>query len=248
MPEAMPKIFKASGDVQAAVVCLHGFGGMPYEVNPVAAACAVAGLDAITVLLPGHGYAQPQDQRREFARLTRPGLLTAARETIAQARKTYRRVGVFGLSTGGAIALLMAAESRIDACAVGAAALRLPTSAEILIPLLSWASFYLPKHSAYDFYVPTYSFHHSRALRALWQVSKAARSRLANIACPVYAAHSHHDAVIPPVVMNWLERDISSSLETAWFDDCGHCLPLDVSGAAVSQDVAEFMVKRLGLE
>ena len=231
MPEAMPKIFKASGDVQAAVVCLHGFGGMPYEVNPVAAACAVAGLDAITVLLPGHGYAQPQDQRREFARLTRPGLLTAARETIAQARKTYRRVGVFGLSTGGAIALLMAAESRIDACAVGAAALRLPTSAEILIPLLSWASFYLPKQSAYDFYVPTYSFHHSRALRALWQVSKVARSRLADIQCPI--------------VMNWLKRDISSSLETAWFDDCGHCLPLDVSGAAISQDVAEFMVKRL---
>ncbi|MEO1622823.1 MAG: hypothetical protein AAFU53_17535 [Cyanobacteria bacterium J06632_3] len=40
----------------AAVVCVHGFTGVPYEVMPVARACAEAGMGAIAPLLPGHGY------------------------------------------------------------------------------------------------------------------------------------------------------------------------------------------------
>lgn len=245
MPEALPKLFKAGQGSQAVVVCLHGFGGVPYEVEPVAKACAALGLDAVTVVQPRHGYSRPAVQRDEFSRLRSPELIETARRAIAQARQRYDRVGIFGLSMGGALALLMAAEQRVDACAVAAAALRLPTVAEVLIPTLSWAPFYLPVFDKYDFYLPNYRFYHSWALRSLLQVSKAARSRLGEITCPVWAVHSKQDDTIPPVVMDWMERDIKAPLETAWYNQSSHAMLLDVDGETIAQFIAQALRQAL---
>jgi carboxylesterase len=247
LKEALPQFFAAQGEgtAQSVVVCLHGFTGMTYEADPVAEACNQVGLDAVTVLLPGHGYAAKSEQVRQFSRITGEGLLEAARSVIAEARQRYGQVAIFGQSMGGAIALKMAAEQRVDACAVVAPALRLATNAEILIPLLSWASFTLTSNLQQDFYLPCYDFYHSKALRALWQVSQRARNSLTDITCPVYAAHSHNDTTIPPVVMEWLQRDISN-LTYQWFDNSNHVLTRDVDGDEVCRQVAEFLGKTAG--
>jgi carboxylesterase len=244
LKEALPQFFaaRAEGTAEAVVVCLHGFTGMTYEADPVAAACSQMGLDAVTVLLPGHGYAAKPDQVRQFSRITGEGLLESARCVIAEARQRYGRVAIFGQSMGGAIALQMAAEHRVDACAVAAPALRLTTNAEILIPLLSWASFTLNSNLQQDFYLPCYDFYHSKALRALWQVCRRARSSLTDITCPVYAAHSHNDTTIPPVVMDWLQRDVPN-LTYQWFDNSNHVLTRDVDGDEVCHQVALFLSK-----
>jgi carboxylesterase len=246
MQAALPHFFaaKKGEKADAVVVCLHGFTGMTYEIDPVAEACNRVGLDAVTVLLPGHGYAAKPEQVRQFSRITGQGLLEAARIVIAEARRRYDRVAIFGQSMGGAIALLMAAEQRVDACAVAAPALRLATNAELLIPLLSWASFTLTSNLQQDFYLPCYDFYHSRALRALWQVSRRARNALTDITCPVYAAHSHNDTTIPPVVMDWLQRDVST-LTYQWFDDSNHVLTRDVNGDEVCRQVAAFLGQRV---
>jgi carboxylesterase len=247
IPDAIPQFYPAQVGQRAKgiVVCLHGFTGTAYETRPIAEACAQKGLDAVTLLLPGHGYGEPTTQRRQFARITAEGLLTATRQILQQAHQHYQRVGIFGLSMGGAIALQMAAEQRVDACAVAAAALRLPTKAEILIPLLSWAKFTLSSELTQDFYLPCYDFYHSRALRALWQVSLQARANLTHITCPVYAAHSHHDTTIPPVVMQQMQRDISTLKAAVWLDDSNHVLTLDRDRDTLRRQVAEFMVANL---
>lgn len=244
LKDAMPRFFPARDreKAEAVVVCLHGFTGMTYEADPVAEACSRLGMDAVTVLLPGHGYAEKSVQVRQFSHITGRGLLEATRLVLSEARGQYKKVGIFGQSMGGAIALQMAAEHRVDACAVAAPALRLATNAEILIPLLSWAEFTLPSNLQQDFYLPCYDFYHSKALRALWQVCRRARNSLTDITCPVYAAHSHNDATIPPVVMDWLQRDVSN-LTYQWFDASNHVLTRDVEGDEVSRQVGEFLKK-----
>ena len=61
---------------------------------------------------------------------------------------------------------------------------------------------------------------------------RRARNSLTEITCPVYAAHSHNDTTIPPVVMDWLQRDVSD-LTYQWFDDSNHVLTRDVDGDEV---------------
>ena len=143
IPDAKPLYLQANHKVDAIVICLHGFTGNTYEVSPVMSTLSDMGLSVAAPLLPGHGYQDRLKQEQEFSKITLKGMLSAARQEIAKARERCSHIGMFGLSMGGAISLTMAAEGLLDACAVAAPALRLPLKAEILIPLLSWASFSL---------------------------------------------------------------------------------------------------------
>ena len=245
--DARPKYFKSEQLAKAIVICLHGFTGTPYGVLPVGEACFGSGIDAVTPILPGHGYEQVTDQRREFPKMTMEGMFEAARKEIYRARQSYELVGMFGLSMGGAIALTMAAEGLIDACAVAAPALRLPLRAEILIPLFGWASFWTSSRTKQPFYLPAYDAYHSHSLRELRRISRHARSKLAKIHCPTLVAHSHADPTIPSIVAKWIEAETAGKVEVVWFDRSGHCLPRDVQGKQVSETVAKFFNGALGL-
>ena len=238
--DARPKYFKSEQPAKAIVICLHGFTGTPYEVQPVGEACFGMEIDAVTPILPGHGYEQVADQRREFPRMTMEGMFEAARQEIYRARQSYQFVGMFGLSMGGAIALTMAAEGLIDACAAAAPALRLPLQAEILIPLLGWASFWTPSYTKQPFYLPAYHAYHSHSLRELRRIGRHARSQLTKIQCPTLVVHSHRDPTIPAIVANWIQTEIPGKVKVAWFNESGHCMPRDVQGEEVSETVAQF--------
>ena len=244
IPDAKPLYSKAKQNVDAIVICLHGFTGHPYEVSPAMSSLSDMGLPAVAPLLPGHGYRERLKQEQEFSKITLDGMLSAARQEITKARERYSRVGMFGFSMGGAIALTMASEGLLDTCAVAAPALRLPCKAEILIPLLSWASFTMEAPSQELFYLPVYEFHHSRALRTLWQLSGYARRRLPEIRCPTLAVHSHNDPTVPPIVLEMMQKQIPTEIEIAWFDDSGHVMLLDVSGPDVSSKVAGFFQRQ----
>ncbi|MGK7914582.1 MAG: alpha/beta hydrolase [Prochloraceae cyanobacterium] len=245
MLEARPQYLRSNNDAEAVVICLHGFTGVPYEVGPAVKVIANSGLSAVAPLLPGHGYQDRSEQEQHFALITAAGMLAAARQEIARARKHYRHVGMFGLSMGGAIALSMAAEGWLDACAVAAPALRLPLKAEIFIPLLSWASFILESPPIEPFYLPAYEFQHSWALRTLWRLARLARHQLPQIECPVLGIHSRHDPIVPPVVLKLMQNRIRRPIETAWFDESGHCMLLDTNGPAVASTIAEFFLRQL---
>ena len=249
MPEAIPLHARPCSATDAVIICVHGFTSNPYEISPVADALANAGLAAVVPLLPGHGYREHFRQRQEFAKITKDAMLNAVRQEIARAREQYSQVGMLGFSMGGAIALSMAAEGLLDACAVVAPAIRLPLKGEILIPLLSWARFTLNAPVKDPFYLPVYTFHHSRALRSLWQLSRHARSQLPKIQCPILGIHSYQDPVVPPIVLDIMQERIPNAIEMAWFDHSGHVMQLDVSGDAVAAKIADFFKRQfLSLE
>lgn len=232
----------------AVVICLHGFSGMPYEVYPALEAIAQRGLAACCPLLPRHGYRDPAVQHREFAQLQPGELLRAVRCEIAQARQQYRRVGLMGFSMGGAIALTLAAEGLVDACAVIAPALRLPLKGELLIPLLGWADFEVAAPSTEPFHFPKYSFHHARALRTLWQIAAQARRGLGQIACPLQVIQSQGDRTIPPRVVGLIERRVPGPIEVEWFQASGHLMLLDCQSKAVAAVLSDFFERQLAQE
>ncbi|ABW32862.1 esterase/lipase, putative (plasmid) [Acaryochloris marina MBIC11017] len=244
MPDAKPQFCKAKPNGDAVVICVHGFTGNPYDVSPAISTLSNMGLSVVAPLLPGHGYRERHKQEQAFSNITPEGMLSAARQEIARAREHYSKVGMFGFSMGGAISLTMASEGLIDACAVAAPALRLSRKAEILIPLLSWASFSIEAPPQEPFYLPVYEFYHSKALRTLWQLSGYARRRLSHIQCPVFAVHSHKDLMVPPIVLGMMQENIPFEIETAWFDESGHSMLLDVSGPRVSSAIASFFQRQ----
>ncbi|MEX2682365.1 MAG: alpha/beta hydrolase [Candidatus Sigynarchaeota archaeon] len=249
-PEGLPFYSKAAGDSKAVVVCFHGFGATPYETRPVADACVRAGIDAVVPILPGHGYAHDEDQKREIVKMTKDGLLEAARQEVARARERYKTVFAYGQSMGGAIALSIAAEGIVDACATTAPALKLPAGSGFNMVLtamfLNKLSFFIKKKPRSRTFVNySYSHHSSIAGAQMQRLSLHARSVLGSIACPVLVAHSHGDSTIDPVVTDWVRSKARGTVEIAWFDKSDHTMPLDVQGPEVSAAIAGFFTRYL---
>nr|MDO8086368.1 alpha/beta fold hydrolase [Candidatus Sigynarchaeum springense] len=248
--EGMPFHSKAAGGSKAVVVCFHGFGATPYETRPVADACVRAGIDAVAPLLPGHGYARDDDQKREIVKMTRDGVLEAARREVARAQERYKTVFVYGQSMGGAIALSIAGEGLVDACATTAPALKLPAGAGFIMVFTALffnkLSFFIKKKQrSREFVNYSYSYNSSLAGAQMQRLSLHARSMLSSIACPVLVAHSHRDSTIDPVVTDWVQSRAKGMVEIAWFDKSDHTMPLDVQGAEVSAAIATFFTYHL---
>jgi len=240
MSDALPQYFQPKNSSETVIICLHGFTGTPYEIAPLGEALVKKGLSAVIPTLPGHGYQENTEQKKQFASINQNIMIKAVQQEIEIARKYYRHVGIFGFSMGGAIALSMAALGLIDAVAVAAPALRLPRKAEILIPILSRINFTIQAPISEPFYLPGYEFYHSFALKTLFDLSKLARNQLSEIKCPVLGIHSHSDKIVPPIVLGLMQSSIQSEIEIAWFDNSGHSMLLDCNGEEVALKVANF--------
>lgn len=94
---------KAAGT--RAVVLLHGYNDSPQTMRAPAAALHAAGWSVYVPLLPGHGRSL-----RAFAQSGAERWLAASRDAVREALERHRTVVVGGLSLGGAIATIMAAE------------------------------------------------------------------------------------------------------------------------------------------
>src|SRR5205814_8043094 len=89
---------------------LHGFGDTPQTLALMAARVNDAGFSVSVPLLPGHGRAP-----EEFFRSTADEWMSAARDSFLHVRELCSSVAIAGLSMGGAIAAILAADfSEID--------------------------------------------------------------------------------------------------------------------------------------
>lgn len=102
IPGAGPIELSAPG-ARDAVLLIHGFGDSPDTLRFLAADLSARGFSVYAPLLPGHG--RTLEAFRASARGT---WLNAARDAYAKMAARYDRVGVVGLSMGGALAVLVA--------------------------------------------------------------------------------------------------------------------------------------------
>ena len=87
------------------VLLLHGFGDTPQTLALLARRLHKSGYSLYAPLLPGHGR-----NIDAFGRSRATDWIAAARSALAQMRGRHDSVSVVGLSMGGALAVLLAAE------------------------------------------------------------------------------------------------------------------------------------------
>jgi len=144
--DGFPFYFKHELKSNSIVICLHGYTASPYETRPIAAECFKRGIDAAAPLLPGHGFKNLKDQKRELAtKMKKDNMLQFVREEINFARENYKKVFIYGQSMGGIISLAIAGENIVDGCAVTAPVIKLPFGAGLLSWLFSWCDIYIKK-------------------------------------------------------------------------------------------------------
>jgi len=251
-PRVDPGAFEFSpggGGEPAAVLCLHGLSGTPYEVRAIGEACAARGLAAHGPMLPGHG-AEPE----ALAGVASYALwIEAAREHVRVLRARHEQVFVAGLSMGGLLALSVAAEQLVDALAVVGTPLRLPAPVRVAVPLLWRVRPYLTKRGGSDIVDPAARARHPsmpvmplRAVRELLRLQRVVAPALSRVRAPILVAHGARDRTANPADAQVILRTVGS-IEREWVDctASGHVVPVDVDGPLLARAVSSFFLRRI---
>jgi carboxylesterase len=241
------------GTRPGAVLVLHGFNDSPQAVMPTANALHAAGWTVRVPALPGHGRSFP-----DFANSRAHDWETAARTELAQLQKEHGAVAVCGMSMGGALALLLAAETP-DVRGVVALAPYLHLSKPmnllfLLGPLIALGPKYLKgggKRSIHDpaaaAAIIAYRISTPRLLYELVRLTRHAYDALSSVRQPVLVMQSREDNRIPQrSATNAFERIGSSDKTMVWLSGTGHVITVDYGHADLERQVVAWLEKRLG--
>jgi carboxylesterase len=229
------------------ILLLHGFGDTPQTLALLAQHLHASGFDVKVPLLPGHGR-----NVDAFAASRRTDWLACARLELAEMQASHRTVSIAGLSMGGAIAAILAAESRdIKALVLIAPYLDLPATHRIA-SALHWIwgpiagvqksnsprSILDPLERAKNLGYGAYT---ARLLYELWRLAAQARRVLPLITAPTLIIQSRADPRIAPSVA---ERAVSSlgakEKKLSWADG-GHIITVDTGRERVFAEVTDWL-------
>ena len=239
--------FDLPGDGGAAVLCLHGLTGTPYEVRSLGEALSHAGVRAMGPLLPGHGGDPAALRRTPYT-----AWLDAARVAARQLRRDHDVVFGVGLSMGGLVALHLAAESVFDAVVCVAVPLALRHPGVALARFAKYLIRELPKRQGSDIRDPAARMRHPgmsvmplAAVAEMQKLQSEVRARLAEIRVPLLAAHGALDATAYPGDALTILRIVGSAdKEHLVLPRSGHVVPVDFDGPALAAAAVRFLVGR----
>lgn len=231
-----------------AVLLLHGFGDTPQTLAYVAAAFHGEGYAVRAPLLPGHGRTL-----HDFRSTRAKQWITGARDAYTALRATHEHVAIVGLSMGGALGIIIAAETpELPALALIAPYVSMPTSARIV------ARF----HRAWELFRPTFdsggerSIHDAREKErslaygfitpgTLFELSRVVRRvqvSLPRVKAPTLVIHGLNDERIPPeAATREYARLGASTKELVWAASGGHVLTVDVGRDVVIRRVLAWV-------
>ncbi len=251
------------GDGPDACLLLHGFSGAPSELQPVAERLARAGMRCLVPLLPGHGKTA-----LELHQTSRAQLREAARAAL-QSLTPARNIFLVGLSAGAMLALELAAHLRmregdpkLSALALLAPAARFTGTTWIYanalgrLPLPRAARLFLNKGRRdvasgtiepisrdlrSDGSLTRVPISWGRELRLL---SREALGLAPRVRAPTLVLQGEKDQTAAPSGARLLAARLGSrELETRFFPESGHVLPIDRDGPAVCDAVADFFAR-----
>lgn len=247
-----PKNPKAAFHLQGSkgqALLLHGFTGTPYEVRPLAEVFNEQGYAVWAPLLPGHGG--------DGAAINN----TTLEQWHLAVMSTYQEMAgegpqvVAGVSMGGLLATLLAAQKKLNALVLIAPAFELfPTGKAAISLSFMGAHHLLPTlrkaeqggdivDKSAQIFNPNTPEIPIRGLQELEKVRQLALKALPKITVPVFLAHGEKDRTIPPQTSVDISLKLIHAPETVLhrFPCSGHVLPIDLEQQELQNALRHFL-------
>ena len=230
------------------VLLLHGFGDTPQTLSLLARRLHKAGYSVLVPLLPGHGRAM-----NDFTRSRANEWIAAARSSFFEMRDRSNGTSIAGLSMGGALAVLVAAEARdVSAVVLIAPYLGMPRTLR-LAAATHWVwgrlAGELNGRSPRSIHDPiereknlSYGAVTARALHELSKVMTRARKALPQVTAPTLIVQSREDPRISPdIAESALEELGAKEKKLVWTEGAGHIITVDYGRERVFGEVEKWL-------
>ena len=247
---AEPLLLK--GTRPGAVLLLHGFNDSPQAMTSMATALHTVGWSVFVPALPGHARTL-----QAFAQSGATDWESAARDELRQIQAVNAEVAICGMSMGGALALLLAAEVPEVRAAVALAPYLHRARAliwlRLLGPVAALGARWVASGGQSSIRDPAaaqriiaYRMATPRLIRELARVTRDARDALPRVTQPVLVLQSREDIRIPAASAERAFAAIGSADKTLeWLSGAGHVIAVDFGHEAVEQRVIEWLSARL---
>jgi carboxylesterase len=230
------------------VLLLHGFGDTPQTLALLARQLRKSGYSVLAPLLPGHGRSM-----ESFGKSGASEWIAAAKDTYIDMRSRHDSVSVVGLSMGGALAVLLAAEQHeIPALVLIAPYLGMPRRLQIAATThWLWGGLFgevrarnprsirdqieREKNLAYGTVT-------GRALYELSMVVQRARKSLTSVRAPALIIQSREDPRCSPTVAEFALKTLGSKeKKLVWTEGAGHVITVDYGRERVFSEVQRWL-------
>ena len=230
------------------VLLLHGFGDTPQTLALLARKLHKSGYSLYAPLLPGHGR-----NMDAFGKSRAADWISAARSALAEMRGRHESVSVVGLSMGGALAVLLAAElDDIPALVLIAPYLGMPRVLRLAASMhWAWERFVGEVNSRDPRSIRdpiereknlAYGAITGRALFELSKVVKLARKSLRSVKAPTLIIQSREDPRCPPDVAEFAFKALGAyEKKLVWTEGAGHIITVDYGREHVFTEVEQWL-------
>lgn len=201
-----PFLFEPDQSNEMGVVLVHGFLASPAEVRGFGERLACCGYTVLGVRLKGHGTSPWDLRERSWEDWS-----TSVDRGYETMTALTRRVCLVGFSTGGALALQLAANRPENLAGVAAVSvpLRFQNKSMMLVPLMHTANQLVRWVSAYEGIAPflaneseqpeiNYRHMPVRGLYELRRMMEDLQNRLKDVRCPVLILQGSDDPIVAP--------------------------------------------------
>lgn len=230
------------------VLLLHGFGDTPQTLVRLAGRLRKSDYSVLAPLLPGHGRSM-----ESFGKSRASDWIAAARDAYIDMRVRHDSVSVVGLSMGGALAVLVAAEQHeIPALVLIAPYLGMPRLLRIAAAthwLWGRALGEVQATNPQSIRDPierekslAYGAVTGRELHELSKVVRQARKSLSNVRAPTLLIQSKEDPRCSPAVAEFARKTLGSEeKKLVWTEGAGHIITVDYGRERVFGEVQRWL-------
>lgn len=230
------------------VLLLHGFGDTPQTLSLLARRLARNGYGVLVPLLPGHGR-----NLDAFRRSRAEQWISAARDALHGMRERYASVSVVGLSMGGALAVLIAAESgSTKSLSLIAPYLWMPTRIRLAARVhWLWGALTgeINARSPRSIHDPiereknlAYGAVTGRTLFELSKVVRRARKALPRVTTPTLVIMSREDPRVAPEVGEFAIKKLGArDKKLVWTEGAGHIITVDYGRERVFTEITTWL-------
>lgn len=229
----------------AAVLCLHGLTGTPYEVRPIGEALVARGLRARGPWMAGH-----EAGHLALAETRHGEWIALAERELARLQASHARVFVAGVSMGGLVSLRLAETRSVDGLVVVGTPLALPLPIRLLARLLRPVMPMRAKRGS-DIRDPAARARHPgleamplAAVTELVALQALVAPALGRIRAPILVTHGRLDRTAQPRDAERIHGEVASGDKSlVYLERSGHVATVDYDGAELARQAADFIAR-----
>lgn len=239
MPEAQPFLLEGGPH---GVLLIHGFTGSAGHMRPLGEKLNAMGFTVRGINLPGHATSM-----EDMARTGWQDWLDASKDAATELMARCERISAAGLSMGGVLALLLAEEMPLTACATISAPMAVQNKmmpfagvAAPFVPTIWWRGDSQRASMLDDRYDLGYPGFPTRCAVSLSRLIRMARRDLHAVTCPLLAVQSRADETISADSADIILAGVSSRVKGAlWLEDVPHVCTISKACPRIASALAE---------